>query len=295
MKQVLAWTISHTLRPALSPKVPLKIQRLCSDLASTILMGPSGYKTQKQMIGQILTLEIQPKTTLEGYGVLYLHGGGYVVGSAKSHAKLAAHLGHAIQVKVWLPEYRLAPEHPSPAAMEDALFVYKTLLANGQDSNKLIIAGDSAGGGLSLLTAIAIREAGLPQPAALVLLSPWVDLSLSGESLKTHIARDAMLTPEWLQWCAQNYSGKQQATSPSCSPLYADLSGLAPTLIHVGTEELLLDDAKRIAQKLEKDGVTIQSKVYNGVGHVFQFHAGILKEANQSIREIADFAHRHLS
>lgn len=295
MKQVLAWTISHTLRPALSPKVPLKIQRLCSDLASTILIGPSGYKTQKQMIGQIPTLEIRPKTTLEGYGVLYLHGGGYVVGSAKSHAKLAAHLGHAIQAKVWLPEYRLAPEHPSPAAMEDALFVYKTLLANGQDPNKLIIAGDSAGGGLSLLTTIAIREAGLPQPAALVLLSPWVDLSLSGESLKTHIARDAMLSPEWLQWCAKNYSGKQQVTSPSCSPLYADLSGLAPTLIHVGTEELLLDDAKRIAQKLEKDGVTVQSKVYNGVGHVFQFHTGILKEADQSIREIADFAHRHLS
>ena len=147
MKQLLAWTIRTTLRPALSPKTPVKLQRFCSDAASAIVLGPRGYQTKKQNIAQVPTVHIQPKTTKSGLGILYLHGGGYVVGSSKSHTKLAAQIGHAAQAQVWLAEYRLAPEHPSPAAIEDSIAVYKALLAQGQDPKKLVIAGDSAGGG----------------------------------------------------------------------------------------------------------------------------------------------------
>ncbi|VAX45348.1 Putative acetyl-hydrolase LipR precursor [Acinetobacter calcoaceticus] len=293
MKQLLAWTIRTTLRPALSPKIPVKLQRFCSDAASAIVRGPRGYKTQKQSIAQVPTLHILPKSTKNGLGILYLHGGGYVVGSSKSHSKLAAQIGHVAQAQVWLPEYRLAPEHASPAAIEDVIAVYKALLAQGQDPKKLVIAGDSAGGGLSLSTAIAIRDSGLPLPAALVLLSPWVDLSLSGKTMKTHAAQDAMLSEGWLSWCAKNYCGQKPTTDPICSPLYADLTGLPPVLIHVGTEEVLLDDAKRLAEQTGKYGIPMSFKVYDQVGHVFQFHAGILKESDDSIEHIGQFIHKY--
>ncbi|WP_337077768.1 alpha/beta hydrolase [Acinetobacter pittii] len=293
MKQLLAWTIRTTLRPALSPKTPLKLQRFCSNAASAIVLGPRGYKTKKQIIAQVPTLHILPRSIKSGLGILYLHGGGYVVGSSKSHAKLAAQIGHAAQAQVWLPEYRLAPEHPSPAAIEDVIAVYKALLAQGQDPKKLVIAGDSAGGGLSLSAAIAIRNAGLPLPTALVLLSPWVDLSLSGSTIKTHAAQDAMLSEDWLAWCAKNYCGQKSATDATCSPLYADLTGLPSVLIHVGTEEVLLDDAKRLAGQTEKYGIPTNLRVYDRVGHVFQFHAGILNESNDSIERIGQFIDKH--
>ncbi|PPC06738.1 alpha/beta hydrolase [Acinetobacter pittii] len=294
MKQLLAWTIRATLRPALSPKTPIKLQRFCSDAVSAIVLGPHGYKTKKQIIAQVPTVHIQPKTTQSGRGILYLHGGGYVVGSSKSHTKLAAQIGHAAQAQIWLPEYRLAPEHTSPAAIEDAVAVYKALLAQGQDPKKLVITGDSAGGGLSLSAAIAIRNAGLPLPAALVLLSPWVDLSLSGSTIKTHAAQDAMLSEDWLAWCAKNYCGQKSATDPTCSPLYADLTGLPPILIHVGTEEVLLDDAKRLAEQAKKYDISTNLRVYDKVGHVFQFHAGILKESDDSIERIGQFIDKHM-
>lgn len=294
MKQLLAWTIRTTLRPALSPKTPVKLQRFCSDAASAIVLGPRGYQTKKQNIAQVPTVHIQPKTTKSGLGILYLHGGGYVVGSSKSHMKLAAQIGQAAQAQVWLAEYRLDPEHPSPAAIEDSIAVYKALLAQGQDPKKLVIAGDSAGGGLSLSTVIALRNAGLPLPAALVLLSPWVDLSLSGNTIKTHAAQDAMLSEDWLVWCAKNYCGPKSATDPTCSPLYADLTGLPPVLIHVGTEEVLLDDAKRLAEQAEKCGIPTTFKIYDKVGHVFQFHAGILKESDDSIKGIGQFIDKHM-
>jgi len=293
MKQLLAWTIRTTLRPALSPKTPVKLQRFCSDAASAIVLGPRGYKTKKQMIAQVPTFHIQPKMTQSGLGILYLHGGGYVVGSSKSHTKLAAQIGHSAQARVWLPEYRLAPEHSSPAAVEDVVAVYKALIAQGQDPKKLVIAGDSAGGGLTLSTAIALRDAGLPLPAALVLLSPWVDLSLSGSSMKTQATQDAMLSPKWLAWCAKNYCGQKSATDPTCSPLYADLAGLPPILIHVGTEEVLLDDAKRLAEQAQKYDISTNFKIYDQVGHVFQFHAGILKESDDSIECIGQFIDKH--
>lgn len=294
IKKIIAWTIRATLRPVLSPNLPVALQRLGSDAASVTVLGPRDYQTKRDMMAGVPVTHIYPASAKNGRGLIYLHGGGYVVGSAKSHTKLAAHIGQAAQSQVWLPEYRLAPEHCCPAAINDVMDVYKSLLAEGQDPTQLIIAGDSAGGGLTLSAAIAIRDAGLPLPAALVLLSPWVDLSLSGESIHTRASHDAMLSPSWIRWCAQQYCGNRPVTDPSCSPLYADLSGLPPLLVHVGTEEILLSDAERITAQAQQAGVSVLLEIFKGVGHVFQFHAGILEESDRSIQEIGKFINNHL-
>lgn len=288
MKRVISLLIRYTVRPALSPSVPVWIQRACSNAGGLLQLAPP-HRTQKRTISGVNTSVIEPTDTVGGRGVLYLHGGGYVVGSAKSHVKLAAWVGEAVRAKVWLPEYRLAPEQTYPSALQDAVLVYSALLAEGQDARQLILAGDSAGGGLAMATAAAIRDTGLPLPGGIVLFSPWVDLSLSGESLRTHAGRDAMLTLDWLRWCAEAYRGPAKATDPSCSPLFARLEGLPPLLIHVGSEEVLLDDASRLAERARAAGVHVEHSCFGGVGHVFQLHAGMLKEADQSLRQVGEF------
>jgi len=292
MKRFLFWLVRLLVQPAMSPGVPAWLQRRWIDTVGLILLGPRRYKAQRQAIAGVAATRIVPAKVDPGRGVLYLHGGGYVVGSAHSHTKLAAWLGQAAKAQVWLPEYRLAPEHASPVALKDALAVYGALLAAAQDPSRLVIAGDSAGGGLALATAIAIRQAGLPPPAALILLSPWTDLSLSGETIRTHATRDAMLKPAWLRWCADAYRGAARADDPGCSPLFADLRGLPPVLIHVGSEEILLSDAERLARRLHATGGTVELRRYDGVGHVFQLHAGVLHEADDSIRAAGQFIER---
>lgn len=294
IKKLLSWTIRSTLRPTLSVNMPVTLQRLGADVASIIVRSPKGFTTKREIISAVPTIHIYPTSAKAGRSLIYLHGGGYVVGSAQSHTKLAAHIGQAAQAQVCLVEYRLAPRHRCPDAINDVLGVYEALLTAGQDPAQLVIAGDSAGGGLTLATAIAIRDAGLRLPAALVLLSPWVDLSLSGETITTCAARDAMLNPEWIRWCAQKYCGDKPLTDPTCSPLYADLSGLPPVLIHVGTEEILLSDSTRIATQAQLAGVHTELKVFADVGHVFQFHAGLLKESDESIQDVGKFINNHL-
>lgn len=289
MKRFLFWFSRLLLRPVLSPSVPVGLQRFWGDCLSLIMLGPRGFNSQPKAVAGIATTQIDPATVEPGRGVLYLHGGGYVFGSARSHMKLAAWVGQAAGARVWLPEYRLAPEHTYPAALEDALAVYAALLDEGQDPSKLVIAGDSAGGGLTVATAIAIREAGLPPPGALVLFSPWIDLSLSGETIRTHAARDAILNPTYIRWCSTRYRGTARAEDPGCSPLFADLRGLPPILIEVGSEEVLLSDSARLAQRARAAGTAVELRRYEGVGHVFQLHAGLLREADESIRGVGAF------
>lgn len=294
MKHAISLLIRCTVRPALSPSVPVWLQRACSN-AGRLLQRAPVYTIEEHAISGVKTCVIEPTNTVGGRGALYLHGGGYVVGGTGSHAKLAAWVGKAARAKVWLPAYRLAPEQTYPKALHDALIVYATLLAEGQDPRQLILAGDSAGGGLALATAAAIRDIGLPLPCGIVLFSPWVDLSLSGESLKTHARRDAMLKPEWLRWCAEAYRGAAQATDPGCSPLFAQLEGLPPLLIHVGSEEVLLDDARRLAERARAAGISVEQACFDGAGHVFQFHAGVLAEADQSLRQVGEFIENVMS
>ena len=221
--------------------------------------------------------------------ILYLHGGGYVMGSIKTHRELAARLSRAAAARVLLIEYRLAPEHPHPAAVDDATAAYRWLLGIGVAPSRMVIGGDSAGGGLTVATLVALRDAGQPLPAAGVCLSPWVDLEGVGESMATKAAVDPMVQRDPLRKMAAMYLAGQDPRTPLAAPLYADLSGLPPLLIQVGTAETLLDDSIRLAERARKAGVAVSLETWEDMIHVWQAFASLLPEGQQAIERIAAF------
>jgi acetyl esterase/lipase len=231
---------------------------------------------------------IRHRHFVEGRVVLYLHGGGYTIGSPRTHRALTSHLAAAARCQVLVPDYRLAPEHPYPAALQDALSAHRALLERFEPG-QIAIAGDSAGGGLALCTALALRDAGLPMPGALVLISPWTDLSLSGETIDGLDAIDPMLGRAWLQRAGDAYRGDLPATDPRVSPLNASLDGLPPTLVQVGSDEILLSDSRRFMEKARACGLDVQLEVEPGCWHDFQIHAGLLHAADAAIGRISDF------
>lgn len=224
--------------------------------------------------------------------LLYLHGGGYFGCSAKTHRPITVWFAqHGL--RVFAPDYRLAPENPFPAAVDDAVAVYRGLLAEGHSPQRLVVAGDSAGGGLSLSLMLALRTAGTPLPAAAALFSPWTDLAATGESIRTNAARCAMFNGADIGPSARHYLGNADPRNPLASPLYADLSGLPPLLIHVGADECLRDDSIRVAEKARAAGVLVELKVWPVVPHAWQLAVQILPEARHSLRETTDFLHQH--
>ena len=242
-------------------------------------------------MGSVPGMCVRPANVRDGRAILYFHGGGYVIGGPRSHGKLAAQIAHAARSEVWFVDYRLAPEHPHPAALEDALAAFRWL-SQQEDAKRIVFAGDSAGAGLAVAAAVAIRELKLPPPAALVLISPWTDLTSSGDSIRTHCDRDPMLRRSWLAACAAHYAGALPLDGPALSPLFADLSGLAPTLIQVGSEEILLSDSERLAARARHAGVSVRLSRFEGMWHDFQVHAGVLVEADQALAEIGTFVDR---
>jgi monoterpene epsilon-lactone hydrolase len=225
--------------------------------------------------------------------VLYLHGGGYVIGSVNTHRDLIARVSRAAQARVLALNYRLAPEHPFPAAVDDAVASYKWLLAQGAKPSRIAIAGDSAGGGLAAATLVAIRDAKLPTPGAGVLLSPWVDLEGLGESMVTRVEVDPVVRKEGLVGMAQAYLQGQDAKTPLAAPLYADLKGLPPLLIQVGDAETLLDDSKRLNDRAKAAGVSTKLEVWPEMIHVWQLFASFLPEGQQAIDGIGKFIAEH--
>lgn len=221
--------------------------------------------------------------------LLYLHGGGYCIGSITTHRQLATDLSRAAAARVLLLDYRLAPEHPFPAAVDDAVAAYRFLLGLGVAPQTAAIAGDSAGGGLTVATLLALREAGLPLPAAGICLSPWLDLSLCGPSIEGKAAVDPMVQRESLQRMADAYLGGSDARTPLASPLFGDLRGLPPLLVQVGTAEVLLDDATRFAERARAAGVAVQLEVWDDMVHVWQAFAVFLPEGRQAIDGIGGF------
>ena len=221
--------------------------------------------------------------------ILHLHGGGYVIGSINTHRALAAGLSRAAKARVLLIGYRLAPEHPHPAAVEDATAAYRWLLAQGLSPERIAIAGDSAGGGLTIATLVALRDAGEKLPAAGVCLSPWVDLEGIGDSMRTKAELDPMVKKDGLVQLATLYLGGKHPRTPLAAPLYADLSGLPPLLILAGTWETLLDDASRIAERARKAGVAVTYEPAEGMIHVWQLFASMLDEGQQSIERIGEY------
>ncbi len=232
---------------------------------------------------------LTPAGAIPARVVLYLHGGGYLIGSPATHRGLAARIAAAAGARVLSLDYRLAPEHPFPAAVNDATAAYRALLAQDVAPDGIVIAGDSAGGGLALAVLVALRDAGIPLPAAGVVLSPWVDLAVTGESMTTRAAVDPMVQREAVAGMAQGYLQGADARHPYASPLYADLTGLPPLLIQVGTSETLLDDATRMANKARVAGVDVALEPWEEMIHVFQLFAPLLPEGQQAIDRIGAF------
>ena len=225
--------------------------------------------------------------------IYYLHGGGYVMGSMNTHREMISRLSRAAGARALAIEYRLAPENPFPAAVEDSTAAYRWLLSTGVDPARLVIAGDSAGGGLTVATLVALRDAGAPLPAAAVCLSPWVDMEGLGESMTTRAEADPMIQRESLLQTAKAYLGDVHVRTPLAAPLYADLRGLPPLLIQVGTAEMLLDDATRLAERAKSAGVDVALEVWDDMFHVWQFFAGMLPEGQQAIDRIGEFIRKH--
>ncbi len=223
----------------------------------------------------------------------YLHGGGFYTGSSESCRQFSFRLAQAARAKAMTIDYRLAPEHPFPAALEDSLAAYRWLLENNFRPENIIIGGDSAGGNLALATLVALRDAGDPLPAAAFCMSPALDMLLSGESLTTHASLDPIFTRAYFEWAAPLYIGEGDPRNPLMSPLYADLRGLPPLLIHVGSHELMLSDSTRLAENAQEAGVDVTLKIWEEMFHVFQVFS-FLPEARQAVREIGDFARQHL-
>ena len=222
--------------------------------------------------------------------ILYLHGGGYIQGSITSHQDLAQRISIASKTKLLILDYRLAPEHPFPAALEDSVRAYEWLINNeGYDPKDLIIAGDSAGGGLTLATLVKLRDQEVQLPAAAVCLSPWTDLALTGDSLKLKIHEDPFVSPDGLMFSAGLYLGKTDPKNPFASPLYADFKGFPPLCIQVGSAEILLDDATRLAKRAKKAGIEVQLDIWEDMIHVFQAFAVMAPEGTEGINKIGEF------
>ena len=225
--------------------------------------------------------------------LLYLHGGGYALGSINTHRELIARLARAAKLRALALDYRLAPENPFPAALEDATAAYRWLLTEGYSPGEIFIAGDSAGGGLTLATLLNLRGENLPLPAGGVCLSPWTDLSLTGSSLHAKAKADPMLDPESLQQYVRYYAAENDPTSPLISPLYANPEGLPPLLIQVGSDEILLDDAVRFDKNAQKAGVNVTLEVWDEMFHVFQI-IPFLTESKRAVARIAEFILEYL-
>ncbi len=221
--------------------------------------------------------------------ILYVHGGGYVMGSAGSHRDMTGRLSQAAGARVLSLNYRLAPEHPFPAPVDDAVAAYRWLLGQGIQASNMAIAGDSAGGGLALAALIAIRDAGEPVPAAGIGISPWVDMEGTGESMTTRAAVDPVVQKEGLLGMAKIYLGGADPKNPLAAPLHANLAGLPPLLIQVGDSETLLDDATRITERAQKADVDVTLKIWDEMPHVWHLFAPILPEGRQAIEEIGTF------
>ena len=227
--------------------------------------------------------------------VLYLHGGGFVMASVDTHRGLMGRISRSTEARVLGVNYRLAPEFRFPAALEDAAAAYRWLIENGAKASDIVIAGDSAGGGLSLSTLVALRDAADSMPAAAVCLSPWVDMEATGDSMTTKAAIDPVVQREGLLNNAKLYLGNGDRRAPLVSPLYADLTDLPPLLIQVGESEVLLDDSKRLAERAKRCGVDVSLEVWPEMIHVWQLFAAVLPEAQQAIDHIGAFIRVRLS
>ncbi len=226
--------------------------------------------------------------------LLYLHGGGYTFGEFEGYKDLTWRLSKESGVRVLFVDYRLAPEDPFPAAVEDATAAYRWLLEQGYNADQIVIGGDSAGGGLAMALLVNLKNHGIELPCGAILLSPWVDLTASGESVVTNAKAEAMLSTQALEAMAGHYLGDLDRGAPLASPLFADLSGLPPVLVHVGSTEMLLSDAERLVARINESGGEAVLEVWPKMPHVFQILAARIPEGKLAIAKLGEFTKNRL-
>jgi len=272
-----------------SEELSLAERRAAMDSMSTAFGEPQGVKRDfSELAGRPVQI-FKPDGKDPEQVLLYFHGGGYVMGSPSSHANLTARLAISSGATVVSFDYRLAPEHPFPAAVEDGLAAYQALLDAGVSPSRFAVGGDSAGGGLTFAVLQKARDEGLPMPAAAIGLSPWMDLTGASQTYKTHAEADPMIEPAAIIANGQEYLGRAAATDPLASPLFGDFAGLPPLFIQVGDAEILLDDSRELEKKARAAGVDCKLEVWDRMIHVWQFFFPMLPEGEEAIDRLGAF------
>jgi monoterpene epsilon-lactone hydrolase len=287
LRSVLRTGLRVWFRGLVRPPVPIAVQRAVLRGLTFGLPQAKGVMLERATLAGMWCEWHRPAETATGV-VLYLHGGGFVLGGANTHRALISHLAQQTRMAVVAIDYRRSPEHPFPAARDDALGAYQALLDCGHSPHQIVIAGDSAGGNLCLVTGLRLREVGLSQPAAYVCFSPVTDFT--GAHLHAPLAGDPLIHPAWLAQVLALYVPHGLAKDdPSLSPVFADCRGLAPVLIQVGEDEVLLNDSLRMAEHAQAAGVDVVLQRFPDLWHVFQAQAGMLRAADRALANVADF------
>ena len=256
-------------------------------------LEPENVRYASGSVGGVPVISAIPEDDA-GEVIIYCHGGGFCVGSADGRRKLGGHLANHLRASVVVIDYRLAPEHPFPAAIEDSVAVYRALRAERGGSGRILMAGDSAGGNLAIATALKLRDLGEPLPAAIIAFSPWLDMEHKGESIETNSKTDTLVNRAMLEGLATTYLGDASPTNPLANPLKADLAGLPPIYVNAGSVEALLSDTTRFADAAKAAGVDVTLSIVNGMQHVFPCLAGRARAADDELARVALW-HRSLA
>lgn len=272
-----------------APPLTLEQRREEVEAAFSFAAEPEGVTWTPAVMGGVPGLWAESTTGDLRRVIQYLHGGGYEVGSSTSHRRLGGHLAKATGCRVFLVDYRRAPEVPHPGPLEDSMAVYRAILDAGVGPDQLAVAGDSAGGGLTLATLLSARDEGLPQPAAGFVLSAWTDLEVVGASINTNAGSDRLVTSSRLRSLAAAFLAGGDPRDPLAAPVHGDYRGICPLYLQVGGAEILLDDTTRVADSARRSGVEVMVDIVPRMQHVFQMRAGRLPEADEAIDRIADW------
>lgn len=283
--RVMRTTVRALVRPVLGPRMPVTLQRRWLELATRPTPVAPEVDTRPGRLGERPAEVLVPAGGDPGRTVLYLHGGGFTIGSATTHRALATRLAASTGATVHLLDYRLAPEHPFPAALDDVLAAWRELIDRGTDPARTALAGDSAGGWLVVMAALRLRDAGDPLPAVLGLVSPWLDLT--GASWPAD-RTDPMLRPSWLRRCAATFAPGADLTGAAFAPLAADLAGLPPMVVHVGSEEILLGDSVALARRARAAGVPVELRRFDGLWHVAHASAGLVAASTAAVTALGE-------
>jgi acetyl esterase/lipase len=283
--------VANGQRTPEQPPSPALLAEMRAAQRTITVPAPPDVDVTDETIGGVACVVVSPRDEAVGT-IVYVHGGGYIWMSARSHVLVAAALVRSSGCRCVSVDYRLAPEHPFPAPVEDLVAVHRALLAAGERASRIAFAGDSAGGGLVLAGLVALRDEDVALPAAAVSISPWTDLAVTGRSADT--ADDPIVTGDGLRMMATLYLDGADPRSPAASPLYADLRGLPPLLVQVGTRESLLDDARRVVRHARDAGVDVTMHEFDGVVHMWVVMGPDLPETREALGEAGTFVRQHL-